>query len=224
MHSYEGSPNLTQSLSLQYAPPIQHVCTRFQFGWLQTATSPNQPFYKLGSVWNQATLYNSYCDYYFGTVLKGRQPNVAETNTIYGGLNVNAVNVTFVHGSLDPWHPLGVDAGSTFDAASVYFVDQGSHCNDAVNPDLFPGSSSLKNVQQWIEFDLQWYLQGTPWAYHTTETDDASLSSALAAANSKWRAAPDDTCGFEIVAKRTKTRVKYGYLIKARCNRHYLRV
>ena len=30
-----------------------------------------------------------------------------ETNAFYGGKNIDVDNVVFVHGSDDPWHPMG---------------------------------------------------------------------------------------------------------------------
>ncbi|XP_065204035.1 putative serine protease K12H4.7 [Planococcus citri] len=33
---------------------------------------------------------------------------IYRTNTIYGGMQVNVGNIIFVHGSKDPWHPLGI--------------------------------------------------------------------------------------------------------------------
>lgn len=33
---------------------------------------------------------------------------VDRTNTFYGALNVEVTNVVFVHGSIDPWHSLGI--------------------------------------------------------------------------------------------------------------------
>lgn len=33
---------------------------------------------------------------------------VAETNNYYGGLKPSTTNVLYVHGSIDPWHALGL--------------------------------------------------------------------------------------------------------------------
>ena len=32
---------------------------------------------------------------------------IQETNAFYGGKNIDVDNVVFVHGSDDPWHPMG---------------------------------------------------------------------------------------------------------------------
>lgn len=36
------------------------------------------------------------------------ESNINQTNEMYGGLNPAVTNVCFTHGSLDPWHRLGV--------------------------------------------------------------------------------------------------------------------
>lgn len=33
---------------------------------------------------------------------------VDRTNTQYGAFNIEATNIVFVHGSIDPWHALGI--------------------------------------------------------------------------------------------------------------------
>lgn len=34
--------------------------------------------------------------------------NIQHTNVFYGGFKPAVTNVYFTHGSLDPWHPMGV--------------------------------------------------------------------------------------------------------------------
>lgn len=155
-------------------------------------------------------LYDLTCKAYFGADVQF-PPNVVDTNFEYGGLDVSADNVTYVHGSLDPWHSIGVADGTDLHSSSVYYIENGSHCNDAFNPDLVFLSDSVKKVQEWIEFDIQWYLQGTPWAHHTVEDSEVS---SVHAASAKWGGPPADTCGFDVVLKRTRTNVKYGDQIK----------
>lgn len=47
---------------------------------------------------------------------------VERTNIIYGALNLpNLVsNVVFVHGSIDPWHALGVTKSTNPSAPAIY--------------------------------------------------------------------------------------------------------
>ena len=35
------------------------------------------------------------------------------TNTEYGGQDVDLTNVVFVHGSIDPWHAMGITNSSS---------------------------------------------------------------------------------------------------------------
>jgi len=45
---------------------------------------------------------------------------VTRTNILYGGLNVKVTNVVFVHGSVDPWHVLGITTSSNPQAPAIY--------------------------------------------------------------------------------------------------------
>ena len=41
------------------------------------------------------------------------------TLTEYGGLNITVSNVVFVHGSLDPWHALGILESRSSDSPAI---------------------------------------------------------------------------------------------------------
>lgn len=45
---------------------------------------------------------------------------VARTNILYGALNLQVTNVVFVHGSIDPWHVLGITQSSNLQAPAIY--------------------------------------------------------------------------------------------------------
>lgn len=45
---------------------------------------------------------------------------VARTNILYGALNLQVTNVVFVHGSIDPWHVLGITQSSNPQAPAIY--------------------------------------------------------------------------------------------------------
>ena len=81
---------------------------------------------------------------------------ISLTISEYGGLNISVTNVVFVHGSLDPWHALGVlDDLSPSSPAIV--IEGTAHCAN-----LYPPSEddpqSLKDarlrvgklISQWI--------------------------------------------------------------------------
>ena len=62
--------------------------------------------------------------------------NVANTNIEYGGFQPSVSNVVFVHGSIDPWHAMGVlEDLNEFSPAIV--IPGTSHCAD-----MYPDSSS----------------------------------------------------------------------------------
>lgn len=204
--------------SYWYRPPQHIILANTQFGFLQTAVSAQQPFSSWGTVWNATYLYNSYCvaNAKFGKLLPYSEPQTDYTNAIYGGLDFNADNVTFVHGSLDPWHRIGVAEGTVLRSGNVYYIEGGSHCNDATSPEYDGGSAALQRTRSNILYDIQYYLQGNPWDHHTTEdTSQASISGTKA----RW-GGQDDACGFKIVTKRTKVTVKYGQQIKVCWTRH----
>ena len=55
--------------------------------------------------------------------------NVANTNIEYGGFQPSVSNVVFVHGSIDPWHAMGVLEDLNESAPSIY-IPGTSHCAD----------------------------------------------------------------------------------------------
>jgi hypothetical protein len=56
------------------------------------------------------------CRYDARQVVRG----VKRTNTIYGGLQIQASRVVFVHGSIDPWHALGITHTIKHDSPAIY--------------------------------------------------------------------------------------------------------
>ncbi|XP_026681424.1 putative serine protease K12H4.7 [Diaphorina citri] len=45
---------------------------------------------------------------------------VERTNTMYGGLDLEVSRVVFVHGSIDPWHALGIYETRSQQAPAIY--------------------------------------------------------------------------------------------------------
>lgn len=45
---------------------------------------------------------------------------VTRTNILYGASNLQVTNVVFVHGSVDPWHVLGITTSSNPQAPAIY--------------------------------------------------------------------------------------------------------
>lgn len=82
------------------------TCT--EFGFYQTSAL-NSTKLLFGS-WFPVEFFEQQCREIYGEkfnhdlLAKG----IRRTNTIYGGLDVRTDNVVFVHGSIDPWHALGI--------------------------------------------------------------------------------------------------------------------
>jgi hypothetical protein len=45
---------------------------------------------------------------------------VKRTNTMYGALNLQATRVVSVHGSIDPWHALGITRTIKEDSPAIF--------------------------------------------------------------------------------------------------------
>ena len=52
---------------------------------------------------------------------------IRRSNTMYGGRNIKVSNVVFVHGSIDPWHALGITSDVS-EGATAIFIDGTAHC------------------------------------------------------------------------------------------------
>merc|ERR1719334_1049255 len=84
------------------------------------------------------------------------EKSVAASNIEYGGFHPGVSNVAFVHGSIDPWHAMGVleDLNA---AAPSFYVTGTSHCAD-MYPDSPDDPEEMtearieigKLVKQWI--------------------------------------------------------------------------
>jgi hypothetical protein len=45
---------------------------------------------------------------------------VKRTNTIYGGLRLQVTRIVFIHGSVDPWHALGITRTIRQESPAIY--------------------------------------------------------------------------------------------------------
>ncbi|XP_067643764.1 putative serine protease K12H4.7 isoform X2 [Eurosta solidaginis] len=54
---------------------------------------------------------------------------VSQTNENYGGLRPNTTNVLYVHGSIDPWHALGLTSSVDPNLPTIY-IEGTAHCAD----------------------------------------------------------------------------------------------
>jgi hypothetical protein len=76
------------------------IQTCIEFGYYQSSDSTNQPF---GNLFPVSFSLQQCMDIYN---IAG--PNVAWTNTDYGGLNISGTRIVMPNGSIDPWHALSV--------------------------------------------------------------------------------------------------------------------
>lgn len=69
-----------------------------------------------------ADFYIQQCQDIFGSRFNSTflDRAVYRTNAIYGGLDIDVTNVVFVHGSIDPWHALGITKTKEQDAPAIY--------------------------------------------------------------------------------------------------------
>ena len=58
---------------------------------------------------------------------------ISLTTTEYGGLAMSVTNVVFVHGSLDPWHALGITQSLSASAPAI-LIEGTAHCANLYPP------------------------------------------------------------------------------------------
>ncbi|XP_018046479.1 PREDICTED: putative serine protease K12H4.7 [Atta colombica] len=82
---------------------------------------------------------------------------VTRTNILYGALNLQVTNVVFVHGSVDPWHVLGIVQSSNPQAPVIY-INGTAHCAN-----MYPPSErdmpQLKEARKVIRGLIKQWLQ-----------------------------------------------------------------
>lgn len=117
------------------------TCT--EFGFYQTSTYQPQIF------GNQFPIdfFIQQCIDIFGTKFNRTFINEAidRTNNIYGDLDIEVSNVVFVHGSIDPWHALGITKTIEQNAPAIY-IEGTAHCANMYppSPDDLPQLSAAR--------------------------------------------------------------------------------
>ncbi|XP_014233688.1 putative serine protease K12H4.7 [Trichogramma pretiosum] len=135
------------------------TCT--EFGFFQTSTARPNLFSETFPV----DFYLTMCQDIFGPrFLHTVEIGVERTNTIYGALDLPNVisNVVFVHGSIDPWHALGVTKSNNPEAPAI-FINGTAHCANMYPPskkDLPQLTQARKQISnyigQWLEKKVYW--------------------------------------------------------------------
>ncbi|XP_031618081.1 putative serine protease K12H4.7, partial [Contarinia nasturtii] len=111
------------SVANAFRPWFYQTCS--EFGWYQTTDSQKHPFGSKSPV----DFYLKMCQDVFGDVFNNStfEGNMNHTNDFYGSLHPAVTNVYFTHGSLDPWHKMGILDDLNIHSPST--VIQGiSHC------------------------------------------------------------------------------------------------
>merc|ERR1711962_473143 len=129
MHDYDSFLNIISDIhwsghGVGYRQWIWQTCT--EFGWYQTT---NQPSGVYGSSLDLG-FFERWCQDAFGDyfIHERMEKNVEASNIEYGGITPEVHNVVFVHGTVDPWHAMGVMQGAG-DSMSIVIVGT-SHCAD----------------------------------------------------------------------------------------------
>ncbi|XP_052862481.1 putative serine protease F56F10.1 [Anopheles cruzii] len=105
------------------------TCT--EFGFYQTSDNSS---YVFGDRF-PAEFFVQQCSDIYGDRFKADSlaRGIYRTNNNYGALNPGATNVLYVHGSIDPWHRLGlIESNDVF--TPVIFIDGTAHCANMYEP------------------------------------------------------------------------------------------
>ncbi|KAK9499853.1 hypothetical protein O3M35_002811 [Rhynocoris fuscipes] len=105
------------------------TCT--EFGFYQTSSSSDELF---GSNF-PLSFFTKQCKDVFGESFNQNLLNlgIERTNTMYGDLHLKVSRVLFVHGSIDPWHALGITYSRNPKAPAI-FIRGTAHCANMYPP------------------------------------------------------------------------------------------
>lgn len=105
------------------------TCT--EFGFYQTSENTNAVFGDRFPV----EFFVKQCTDIFGTRFTNDSlvRGAARTNMMYGALDPKTTNVLYVHGSIDPWHALGLTKTLDRDMPTI-FIEGTAHCANMYEP------------------------------------------------------------------------------------------
>jgi hypothetical protein len=124
--------------NLAFIKPLVNQMTFSGIGFLPNFSSNSAKKYSvpstLATLSFSSTFYythvfkNELNDFFFFRFSDSLLNNaVQRTNILYGALNVNVGNIIFVHGSVDPWHALGLWSNTPENAFETIFI-RGMFC------------------------------------------------------------------------------------------------
>ena len=136
-----------------WRPWFWQTCT--EFGWYQTTNQPDNVF---GSLLN-LDFFEAWCQQAYGEAFTHAklEQEMMDTNTEYGGFNPDVHNVVFVHGSIDPWHAMGVLEDLSDTAVAIY-INGTSHCADMYSNEPTDSEDLLAAREMIKEIVLNWIL------------------------------------------------------------------
>lgn len=132
---------------------IWQTCT--EFGWYQTTNQPQEQIF--GSLLD-LDFFKGWCKSAFPEYSwedDKFNTEMSNTNTEYGGFIPYVENVVFVHGSVDPWHAMGV-LEDLNDAAPSIYIEGTSHCADMYNDEASDPQGLLDARQKIKEYIITW--------------------------------------------------------------------
>lgn len=115
-----------------------------EFGFFQTGNSTEQPF---GVNWF-STVSHSMCADAFGSQFNKENilASIDNTNRNWGALKPNVTKVISIHGSVDPWHAIGL-LEDLHEEAPAILVPGYSHCAD-LSSISSSDSEAMRNAKQ----------------------------------------------------------------------------
>jgi len=126
-----------------------------EFGFYQTSETQTALF---GNRFN-ADFFIQQCKDIFGESFDKAtlERAVNRSNIVYGALNPQTTNVLYVHGSIDPWHALGLYQSKNKNMPTVY-IEGTAHCANMYEPrdgDLPQLKQARATIEKFIEYILQ---------------------------------------------------------------------
>ncbi|XP_037930354.1 putative serine protease K12H4.7 [Teleopsis dalmanni] len=102
-----------------------------EFGFYQTSTNKSDTF---GDRFGADFFIHQCMDIYSDRMdAEYLDQVVANTNTFYGALKPETTNVLYVHGSIDPWHALGLINSKNPKTPTIY-IEGTAHCANMYEP------------------------------------------------------------------------------------------
>ncbi len=128
---------------------LYQTCT--ELGGFQTSSLAGSPYTDRFPL----KFYEKQCADVFGSnfaLRDGVEKRVAGSNVFFGGRDIRATKIVYVHGSWDPWHVLGVRPGDVADDddATVILIEGASHCQDMRKPNPLRDSEALTQARETI--------------------------------------------------------------------------